>query len=82
MRCGKYVSLACTLDLPPVQVRDTFGILLNRASWEVPFGKCQGRLAGELLHRDPWPTRAHARRAIAEYIERFYNPYRPFEGCP
>ena len=45
MRCGKYVSAACTLDLAPVQVRDTFGVLLNRASLEVPFGKHQGRLA-------------------------------------
>ncbi len=35
MRCGKYVSRACTLDLAPVQVRDTFGVLLNRASLEV-----------------------------------------------
>ena len=32
VRCGKYVSLACTLDLAPVQVRDTFGVLLSRAS--------------------------------------------------
>ena len=45
MRCGKYVSRACTLDLAPAQVRDTFGVLLNRASLEVPFGKHQGRLA-------------------------------------
>ena len=48
MRCGKYVSAACTLDLAPVQVRDTFGVLLNRASLELPFGKHQGRLASEL----------------------------------
>jgi hypothetical protein len=44
MRCGKYVSRACTLDLARVQVRDTFGVLLNRASLEVSFGKHQGRL--------------------------------------
>jgi hypothetical protein len=43
MRCGKYVSRACTLDLAPVQVRDTFGFVLNRASLEVSFGKHQGR---------------------------------------
>jgi transposase InsO family protein len=35
-----------------------------------------GTLKTELLHRDPWPTRAHARHAIADYIEHFYNPYR------
>ena len=35
MRCGKYVSRACTLDLAPVQVRDTFGVLPNRASLEL-----------------------------------------------
>jgi len=45
VRCGKYVSRAFTLDVAPVQVRDTFGVLLNRASLEVPFGKHQGRLA-------------------------------------
>jgi hypothetical protein len=43
VRCGKYVSRTCTLDLAPVQVRNTFGVLLNRASLEVPFGKHQGR---------------------------------------
>ncbi len=35
VRCGKYVSRACTLDLAPVQVRDRVGVLLNRASLEV-----------------------------------------------
>jgi len=51
MRCGKYVSPACTLDLAPVQVRATFGVLLNRlnrASLKVPFGKHQVRLTSEL----------------------------------
>ena len=67
VRCGIYVSPACTLDLAPVQVRERVGVLLNRASLEVPFGKCQ------LLHRDPWPTRAQAGRAISDYIEVFYN---------
>ena len=42
------VSRACTLDLAPVRVRDTFGVLLNRGSLEVPFAKHQGRLASEL----------------------------------
>jgi hypothetical protein len=63
VRCGKYVSRACTLDLAPVQVRDTFGVLLNRASLEVPLGRHQGRLASELrahqcrvawLETQPW----------------------------
>jgi len=35
-----------------------------------------GTLKTELLHRHLWPTRAHARHAIADYIEHFYNPYR------
>jgi len=43
VRCGKYVSRACTLDLAPVQVRDTFGVLLNRAPLEVPFGMKKDR---------------------------------------
>ena len=50
MRCGKHVSRACTFDLAPLQVRDALGVLvnrLNRASFEVPFGKHQVRLASE-----------------------------------
>jgi len=43
VRCGKYVPRACTLDLAPVQVRDTFGVLLNRAPLEVPFGMKKDR---------------------------------------
>jgi transposase InsO family protein len=30
-------------------------------------------LKTELIHRQSWPTRAHARRATFEFIERFYN---------
>jgi len=30
----------------------------------------------ELIYRRPWPTRASARNAIADYIEMFYNPHR------
>jgi putative transposase len=30
----------------------------------------------ELIHREPWPTRAAVRSAIFEYIECFYNPRR------
>jgi hypothetical protein len=36
VRCGKCVSPACTLDLAPVQVRDTFGVLLKRLNRAVP----------------------------------------------
>ena len=63
VRCGKYVSRACTLDLAPDQVRDRVGVLLNRAPLAVPFGKDQGRLARELradqccvawLETQPW----------------------------
>ncbi len=35
-----------------------------------------GTLKTELIHRHPWPTRASAKRAIAEYIEAYYNPHR------
>lgn len=27
----------------------------------------------ELIHRQPWPTRAHVRRSVFEFIERIYN---------
>jgi len=30
----------------------------------------------ELLHRQTWPTRAAARRAIFAFIEAWYNPHR------
>ncbi len=30
-------------------------------------------LKEELIYRQAWPTRAHARRAIFEFIEVFYN---------
>jgi putative transposase len=33
-------------------------------------------LKTELLHRQPWPTKQHARTAIFEYIEAFYNRQR------
>jgi len=33
-------------------------------------------LKAELPNRSAWPTRAAARSAIFEYIERFYNPRR------
>ena len=35
-----------------------------------------GALKNELVHRTAFPTRRHARRAIAEYIEVFYNRVR------
>lgn len=30
-------------------------------------------LKAELIHRQSWPTRAHARRAVFDFIERFFN---------
>jgi hypothetical protein len=43
--CGKYVSRTCTLDHAPVQVHDTFGVLLNRASFDL-FGADEVFLTG------------------------------------
>jgi putative transposase len=37
-------------------------------------------LKNELVHRSVFPTRAHARRAVAEYIEIFYNRQRLHSG--
>ncbi len=37
-------------------------------------------LKNELVHRTVFPTREHARRAIAEYIEVFYNRQRIHSG--
>ena len=37
---------------------------------------CFGALKNELVHRTVFPTRRHARRAVAEYIEVFYNRVR------
>ncbi len=33
-------------------------------------------LKKELIHRQPWPTRAEARSKVFEYIEGWYNPRR------
>jgi putative transposase len=33
-------------------------------------------LKQELIHRHPWPTKARAKAAIADYIDHFYNPRR------
>ena len=30
----------------------------------------------EIIHRHAWPTKARAMAAIADYIDRFYNPRR------
>jgi putative transposase len=37
-------------------------------------------LKNELVHRTVFPTRAQARRAVAEYIEKFYNRQRLHSG--
>jgi transposase InsO family protein len=37
-------------------------------------------LKNELVHRTVFPTRRHARRAIAEYVEVFYNRQRLHSG--
>ena len=34
------------------------------------------KLKQELIYRNVWPTKAEAENAIADYIERFYNPRR------
>ncbi|MGH3739166.1 MAG: integrase core domain-containing protein, partial [Micromonosporaceae bacterium] len=39
-----------------------------------------GVLKNELIHRTVYPTRNRARRAIAEYIEVFYNRQRLHSG--
>ena len=33
-------------------------------------------LTVELIHRNPWPTRADVVRAIFDYVETWYNPHR------
>jgi transposase InsO family protein len=39
-----------------------------------------GMLKNELVYRTAFPTRRHARNAIAEYIEVFYNRQRLHSG--
>jgi putative transposase len=39
-----------------------------------------GALKNELIHRTVFPTKMHSRRAIAEYIEVFYNRTRLHSG--
>ena len=42
VRCGKYVSAACTPDLAPVQVRDSSGVILNRDCWRSTSASIRG----------------------------------------
>jgi putative transposase len=37
-------------------------------------------LKNEMYHREPFPTRARARFAVADYIEQFYNSHRSHQG--
>ena len=60
MRCGKYVSPACTQGLAPVQVRDTFAIFSTAESnMEQSCGPERRQAAGGLPLRHPlappWP---------------------------
>ncbi len=60
MRCGKYVSPACTLDLAPVQVHNTLGVFHNRESLG---GRRSASVKGDLDGRpqsDPCFVHRHA----------------------
>ena len=74
-RGGQYLSAAYTGILAERGVRSSVGrpgTCWDNAAAESFFAT----LKTELLHRATWSTRQHARSAIFEYLEGFYNRYR------
>jgi transposase InsO family protein len=55
-----------------IQSMGATGICWDNAAAESFFAT----LKRELVHRHPWATRAHAKRAIVRWIEGWYNPRR------
>jgi putative transposase len=74
-RGGQYLSAAYIGMLAVHQVRSSVGkpgTCWDNAAAESFFAT----LKTELLHRASWPTRQHARLAIFQYLEGFYNRQR------
>ncbi len=71
-RGTQYTSAEFSLFCKKNQVRTSVGrtgVCWDNAAAESFFAS----LKNEMYHREPFPTRARARFAIADYVEVFYN---------
>ncbi|MGA5504984.1 IS3 family transposase [Streptomyces umbrinus] len=78
-RGSQYTSRELRCKLRPLGLRAPVGrtgVWWDNAMAESFFGA----LKNELVHQTPFPTRAHAQRAIVRYIEMFYNRKRLHSG--
>lgn len=68
----QYPSLACGAALQEAAILPSMGSVVDGDDNAVA-ERCFATLKVELLHRQPWPTRAAARLAIFEFVEVWYN---------
>lgn len=74
-RGGQYLSAAYTRQLTAHGARSSVG--RPGTCWDNAVAESFfATLKTELLYRAVWPTRQHARTAIFQYVEGFYNPRR------
>lgn len=74
-RGSQYTSIEYAARLKDLNIRSSMGRVGQ--CWDNALAESFfGALKNELVHRTVFPTKKHARRAIAEYIEVFYNRIR------
>jgi putative transposase len=75
----QYTSIEYASDLVGLHIRSSMGRVGQ--CWDNALAESFfGALKNELIHRTAFPTKMHARGAIAEYIEVFYNRTRLHSG--
>lgn len=78
-RGSQYTSIEYAAHLKDLDIRPSMGRVGQ--CWDNALAESLfGALKNELVYRTVFPTKAHARRAIAEYIEVFYNRTRLHSG--
>jgi putative transposase len=78
-RGSQYTSIEYASHLAGLDIRSSMGRVGQ--CWDNALAESFfGALKNELIHRTVFPTKRHARRAIAEYIEVFYNRTRLHSG--
>jgi putative transposase len=78
-RGSQYTSIEYASHLASLDISSSMGRVSQ--CWDNALAESFfGALKNELVHRTVFPTKMHARRAIAEYIEVFYNRTRLHSG--
>jgi putative transposase len=78
-RGSQYTSIEYAAHLKELDIRSSMGRVGQ--CWDNALAESFfGALKNELVHRTVFPTKGHARRSIAEYIEVFYNRIRLHSG--